>query len=85
MDDSDQMPKTLSYQQSFELNPLPPPPINDDDEPIVINRNVQLNIDNDFVNFQLGEFEVSMSACYPMCDLHSSIYVFLFRFAHVSN
>lgn len=43
-------------QQRFELNALPPPPLNEDDEPIVINVNVQINTDNDFVNFQLGEF-----------------------------
>lgn len=43
-------------QQRFELNALPPPPLIDDDEPIVINVTVQTNSDNDFVNFQLGEF-----------------------------
>lgn len=42
-------------QQRFELNALPPPPLNEDDEPIVINVTVQTNNDNDFVNFQLGE------------------------------
>lgn len=48
-------------QQRFELNALPPPPLIDDDEPIVINVTVQTNSDNDFVNFQLGEFCTSIA------------------------
>lgn len=47
---------TISNQQRFELNALPPPPLNEDDEPIVINVTVQTHTENDFVNFQLGEF-----------------------------
>lgn len=53
--DDDGSDKSMN-QQRFELNALPPPPLNEDDEPIVINVSVQTNIDNDFVNFQLGEF-----------------------------
>lgn len=54
-DNSNENPNKIN-QQRFELNALPPPPLNEDDEPIVINVTVQTNIDNDFVNFQMGEF-----------------------------
>lgn len=54
-DDSNEKLNKMN-QQRFELNALPPPPLNEDDEPIVINVTVQTNTDNDFVNFQMGEF-----------------------------
>lgn len=54
-DGNDDVLDKKTNQQRFELNALPPPPLNDDDD--VINVNVpSMNTDNDFVNFQLGEF-----------------------------
>lgn len=54
--DSDKI--MFSNQQSFELNPLPPPPLTDDNEAIVVNVTIPLNTDTDFLNFQLGESSV---------------------------
>lgn len=46
---------SFSNQQSFELNPLPPPPLTDDNDEIVVNVTIPLNNDTDFINYQLGE------------------------------
>lgn len=52
------MKPICSNQQSFDLSPLPPPPVNDEEETNCVSVNVSFNNDNDFANFQLGEFGV---------------------------